>query len=683
MKLSDSIRNISGIGPKRAEAFGEHGITTIEELLDFYPRKYLNRKIMGSLQTETEEAVTVKAVAAKRGALRRIRRNMSLFVLPVVETLENGESVKGEIVWFNQPYLRDVFSENETYYFFGRVVIKNNRRQMYNPQFAHESKLEDFFILTPVYPKIEGVPGESLKKYMAAVFRQHLLIGDDLPACYRERYHLLPKEAALEKIHFPDTPQDVVEGKGRIKFEEALKINIGIMNSRALNGVSKISLDNFEALRRFTKGLPFELTASQLSVLDDIAGDMKKGIVMNRLVQGDVGSGKTIIAVACAYLMALNGYQTAYMAPTEILAGQHVANFRQYLEPYGICVELLTGSQKTKERNAVTKTIASGEAQVIIGTHALIQDSVDYYNLGLVITDEQHRFGVKQRGKLGLKGEMPHTLVMSATPIPRTLALILYGDLDVSYIDELPKGRKKIKTYFYNEKSYPKILSFMANEMDKGRQAFVICPFIEESEEMSEVKDIQSVFAEVKQFYGSRYRIACLYSRMSGEDKKQIIDAFNRCEIDLLVATSIIEVGIDVPNVSVITILSADRFGLSQLHQLRGRVGRGMHQSYCFLVSNSRNDQTIERMRVIVNNHSGKKIADEDYRLRGPGDYFGMKQHGFPEFKALNPYEDFDLISETKKVAKEIYHSGDKETMAYRARIIETFYKNLSEISMN
>ena len=404
---------------------------------------------------------------------------------------------------------------------------------------------------------------------------------------------------------------------------------------------------------------------------------------MNRLVQGDVGSGKTIIAVACAYLMALNGYQTAYMAPTEILAGQHVANFRQYLEPYGICVELLTGSQKTKERNAVTKTIASGEAQVIIGTHALIQDSVDYYNLGLVITDEQHRFGVKQRGKLGLKGEMPHTLVMSATPIPRTLALILYGDLDVSYIDELPKGRKKIKTYFYNEKSYPKILSFMANEMDKGRQAFVICPFIEESEEMSEVKDIQSVFAEVKQFYGSRYRIACLYSRMSGEDKKQIIDAFNRCEIDLLVATSIIEVGIDVPNVSVITILSADRFGLSQLHQLRGRVGRGMHQSYCFLVSNSRNDQTIERMRVIVNNHSGKKIADEDYRLRGPGDYFGMKQHGFPEFKALNPYEDFDLISETKKVAKEIYHSGDKETMAYRARIIETFYKNLSEISMN
>ena len=297
---------------------------------------------------------------------------------------------------------------------------------------------------------------------MGAVFKQHLLIKDDLPECYRERYHLLSKKDALKKIHFPDTPQDVAEGKGRIKFEEALKINIGIMNSRALNGISKISLDNFEAFRRFTKGLPFELTASQLKVLDDIVGDMKKGIIMNRLVQGDVGSGKTIIAVACAYLMALNGYQTAYMAPTEILASQHAANFRQYLESYGIHVELLTGSQKAKERNAVMETIASGEAQVIIGTHALIQDSVDYYNLGLVITDEQHRFGVKQRGKLSLKGETPHTLVMSATPIPRTLALILYGDLDVSYIDELPKGRKKIKTYFYNEKSYPKILNFMA-----------------------------------------------------------------------------------------------------------------------------------------------------------------------------------------------------------------------------
>lgn len=683
MKLANSVRELSGVGPKRAEALANNGIHTIEDLLDFYPQKYLNRKMMGSLLAETEEPISITAVILKKGTLRRIRRNMSLFVLPVVETLQNGKTVKGEIVWFNQPYLGNVFVENETYYFFGKVTVKNNKRQMFNPYFAHESKAEDFLKITPVYSKIEGVPPETLKKYITAVFATKIAVKDPLPDVLRQKYALLTRGDALKKIHFPDVEEDVLLGKKRIKFEEALKINVGIMNNRSLNGISKIILENIDILKRFIKGLPFELTNSQLDVLDEILSDLKKECVMNRLVQGDVGSGKTIIAVACAYLMALNGYQTAYMAPTEILANQHASNFKMYLEPYGIKVILLTGSQKNKERSVLLESILNGEAQVIIGTHALIQNSVDYYNLGLVITDEQHRFGVKQRGMLSLKGELPHTLVMSATPIPRTLALILYGDLDVSYIEELPKGRKKIKTYFYSEKYYTKILDFMAAEINKGRQAFLICPFIEESEEMEDVKDIQTVLKEVKKYYKKQFSIQCLYSRMPTDEKKEIIEAFNDRKIDLLVATSIIEVGIDVPNVSVITILSAERFGLSQLHQLRGRVGRGVHQSYCFLMSNARSEKTIERMRVIVNNHSGKKIADEDYRLRGPGDYFGYNQHGFPEFKALDPYEDFDLIKETKKVAKEIYASKEEAMIVYRAWMIDSFYENLREISMN
>ncbi|MEF9918869.1 MAG: ATP-dependent DNA helicase RecG [Eubacterium sp.] len=683
MKLTDSIREISGIGPKRAEAFAEHGIRTIGDLLDFYPRKYLDRTVLGSLAFETKELVTLKVTVVKKGVLRRIRSNMTLFVLQIEELKEDGRVIKGEAVWFNQPYLRDVFGENETYYLFGKVTVKNKRHQIYNPQFAHESKLEDFFKIAPIYSKIEGVPNETLKKYMMSVFKNNWVDQDDLPERYLKKYNLLPKLEALKKIHFPESEEDVQTGRLKIKFEEALKINMGILNNRVVNGTSKIILEHYNVLRPFIKNLPFELTKSQLSVIDDIIDDLQKEIVINRLVQGDVGSGKTIIAVICAYLMALNGYQTAYMAPTEILAEQHAKNFRNYLEPYGIQVSLLTGSLKGKKRAEISKTIKNGEAQVIIGTHALIQDSIDYYNLGLVITDEQHRFGVKQRGKFSLKGEMPHTLVMSATPIPRTLALVLYGDLDVSYIDELPKGRKKIKTYFYNEKAYPKILNFMAGEMKKGHQAFLICPFIEESEEMSDVNDIQSVFEIIQKTYGQQFKIECLYSRMLSEDKKRIIADFNACKIDLLVATSIIEVGIDVPNVSVITILSAERFGLSQLHQLRGRVGRGKNQAYCFLVSNSRNDQTIERMRVIVNHHSGKLIADEDYRLRGPGDYFGLKQHGFPEFKTLNPYEDFDLIMETKKVAQEIYDSGEEELMVYKAKITASFYEDVMEISLN
>ncbi|MDO4287680.1 MAG: ATP-dependent DNA helicase RecG [Eubacterium sp.] len=683
MALTDPIQKLRGIGPKRAKAFQEKGLSTLGDLLSFYPKKYLNRKIMGSLESSTETAVTVAAVCLKAGTFRRIRRNMALFVLPVEEIRDDGKRVRGEMLWFNQPYLKGAFVPGETYYFYGKIAVKNGRRQMYNPQFAPEDRLADFFVLTPVYGKIEGMPPETLKKTIARAVSEAGDIEDAMPQRYLKTYDLPDMKEALTLIHCPETEADVDRGKRRIKFEEALGINLGILNNRNVAGLSEVIIDDTGILERFISGLPFELTEGQRSVLADIVADLKDRRVMNRLVQGDVGSGKTIVAVACAFLLAMNGYQSAYMAPTEILAAQHAENFSRFLAPYGIQVALLTGSLKAKEKATTLGAIKSGDAQVVIGTHALIQDGVDYYNLGMVITDEQHRFGVKQRGRLERKGELPHTLVMSATPIPRTLALIFYGDLDVSYIDELPRGRKKIKTYFYGEKYLDKILDFTAKEMAAGRQAFVICPFIEPSEEMSEVRSIQEVYQEVKGALGKQFRVAYLHGKLPSEEKQQIIEAFNAHNLDLLVATSIIEVGIDVPNVSVITILSADRFGLSQLHQLRGRVGRGQHQSYCFLVSNARGETTIERMKVIVNNHNGRKIADEDYRLRGPGDYFGARQHGFPEFKALNPYEDFDLIAETKKLAAELFDSGEAQLVTYRQQLLGEFYKSLSEISMN
>ncbi|SDY32911.1 ATP-dependent DNA helicase RecG [Eubacterium barkeri] len=682
MAIKDPVRTIPGVGPKREAALKAFGVESVGDLLGIFPRKYLDRSETGTLLTETAQCVTVTAVVAKKGTVRRIRRSLSLFVLPIEEILSGGQVVRGEAVWFNQPWLAEHFAVDKVYHFYSRVTVKKGRHVLYSPQFVRADQPGDFFELTPVYPKVEGIPPETFKKYIQKALEGDLGIEDSLPQNYRDQFDLPGMAEVVKMLHHPKCLEEVARGQRRIKFDEALKINLGILSNRVSLGPSKIQIHNFGQLGRFERGLPFELTSGQVGVLSDIIGDFREGKTINRLVQGDVGSGKTVIAVACAYLMGLSGYQTAYMAPTEILAAQHARNFEAYLKPYGITVALITGSMKPAERREVLEGVASGEVQVVIGTHALIQDSVDYYNLGMVITDEQHRFGVRQRGKLGLKGHQPHTLVMSATPIPRTLSLVLYGDLDISTIDEMPSGRKKIKTYFYGEKALPKILNFMADEMDKGYQALMICPFIEEAEGLEDVKDIERVYPEMEKHFRGRYSVGCLHGKMSDADKKRIIGDYNAGELKLLVATSIVEVGIDVRGISVITILSADRFGLSQLHQLRGRAGRGDQQAYCFLVSNVRGEKTIERMKAVVCHTNGQKIAEEDYRLRGPGDYFGCRQHGFPSTKALDPYEDLELIAQTREIAKEILDAKDAQTMSLRSRIIEDFYQSV-EITMN
>ncbi|MBC3795482.1 ATP-dependent DNA helicase RecG [Acetobacterium tundrae] len=677
MKWEDSLINIKGVGPKRKEALEKHGIKTIGDLLSFYPRKYIDRNVLGSTDNISEESeVSIRAQVLNKGRVQRIRGNLSIFTLSLL-----WEDKKIAAVFFNQPYLKNTLHEYQEYFFYGKIKTAGAMMKIMNPQFVAVENPGSFFELTPVYSHISGIPNNTIHKILTQIFSDDLEIADHLPESIRRSEKLLDLKAALKAIHFPKRADEVLRGIERLKFNEALKINIGIISNSWGKKVSDISITSFEGINILMNNLPYELTKSQRAVIDDMMADIKSGQVMNRLVQGDVGSGKTVIAIIAACLMAQNGYQTAYMAPTEILAQQHGRNFKELLVNMGISVEVVTGSIKAKEKKEILDRVAKGAVSIIIGTHALIQESLEYYNLGMVITDEQHRFGVKQRSQLALKGNQPHTMVMSATPIPRTLSLILYGDLSVSYIDELPKGRKPIKTYCYDEASLHKIVAFLEDEIVKGRQSFVICPFIEASEEMEEVRDTETVYNELQKKMNPKYQIGCLHGRLKNDDKESIIKAFNQGEIDCLVATSIIEVGIDVPNVSAMVILSADRFGLSQLHQLRGRVGRGKHQSYCFLVTNSKSKETLSRMKVIVNNSSGKKIADEDFRLRGPGDYFGFKQHGLPKFGLLNPMEELALIEKTKIIADMIFQSNEKEMMNFRNEVLQSFYQDIEEVS--
>lgn len=679
MKWEDSLGQIKGVGPKRKEILESAGIKTIGNLLSCYPRKYLDRNVLGTPgEFSEDQEISIKATVLDSGRVQRIRGNLSILTVPLL-----WEEKKVSAVFFNQPYLKSSFIENEDYYFYGKIKKAYGGTKITNPQFVRANNPGNFFELTPLYKSIQGLPKNVLPKMLSQIFTDDLDLPDPMPEQIRLAERLLDLKSALKVIHFPQNAEDVLQGIERLKFNEALKINMGILSNSFDKRYSDIEVNLFSGLEPFISSLPYDLTTSQQSVINDMIADLKSGQVMNRLVQGDVGSGKTVIAIIAACLMAQNGYQTAYMAPTEILAQQHGRSFKELLKNTRISVEVITGSLKAKEKREIIERVSKGEVSVIIGTHALIQDAVDYYNLGLVITDEQHRFGVKQRSRLSLKGNQPHNMVMSATPIPRTLALILYGDLSVSYIDELPKGRKPIKTYCYNEASFHKILKFLQDEMAKGRQTFVICPFIEASEELDEVRDTESVYLELLQKIDARYQVACLHGRLKNDDKEAIVQSFNQGEIHCLVATSIIEVGIDVPNVSTMVILSAERFGLSQLHQLRGRVGRGIHQSFCFLVTNSKSEETISRMKVIVNNTSGRKIADEDFRLRGPGDYFGFKQHGLPRLGLLNPMEELALISRTKKIAEVVFASNDEKMMTFRNEVLKSFYLDIEEVSFN
>ena len=647
-ELSTSVRYIKGIGEQRAKSLEKLRIFTLRDLISYFPRDYEDRRTFRKIRDlEPGETACVTAMAAASPTLNRVRKGMELVKLRAVD--ETGAL---DVTFFNQTYMRDHIQAGEHYTFFGKAEVQGSRRTMVNPLVERENSRTMTGRIMPVYPLTAGISQltmtRSVEQGLAAC---RDLLPDPLPDEVRRDHQLCHTGYAYDQIHFPDDENTLAIARRRLAFEELFLLAIGMqVLSRRREELSCAPLRDLD-LTAFYGSLPFSLTGAQQRAVDEILADLASGRPMNRLVQGDVGSGKTMVAAAAMVCAARSGRQTALMAPTEILAEQHYKGLAPLLEGLGIPCALLTGAARAKERRAVLEGLESGRLQAVIGTHALISPDVTYRDLGLVVTDEQHRFGVGQRSALSAKGERPHLLVMSATPIPRTLALMIYGDLDVSVIDELPPGRQRIDTFAVTGAYRPRIYKFLAREIAAGRQAYMICSMVEENgaDDRKAVTEYARVLQE--QVF-PQLRVACVHGRMKGREKEAVMAAFAGGEADILVSTTVVEVGVDVPNATVMVIEDADRFGLSQLHQLRGRVGRGKHKSYCVLITDNRSEETLARMRVMAQTGDGFRIAEEDLRLRGPGDFFGRRQHGLPALKVADLSWDMALLKEAQQAAR-------------------------------
>ena len=647
-ELSTSVRYIKGIGEQRAKSLEKLRIFTLRDLISYFPRDYEDRRTFRKIRDlEPGETACVTAMAAASPTLNRVRKGMELVKVRAVD--ETGAL---DVTFFNQTYMRDHIRAGEQYTFFGKAEVQGSRRTMVNPLVERENSRTMTGRIMPVYPLTAGISQltmtRSVEQGLAAC---RDLLPDPLPDEVRRDHQLCHTGYAYDQIHFPDDENTLAIARRRLAFEELFLLAIGMqVLSRRREELSCVPLRDLD-LTAFYGSLPFSLTGAQQRAVDEILADLASGRPMNRLVQGDVGSGKTMVAAAAMVCAARSGRQTALMAPTEILAEQHYKGLAPLLEGLGIPCALLTGAARAKERRAVLEGLESGRLQAVIGTHALISPDVTYRDLGLVVTDEQHRFGVGQRSALSAKGERPHLLVMSATPIPRTLALMIYGDLDVSVIDELPPGRQRIDTFAVTGAYRPRIYKFLAREIAAGRQAYMICSMVEENgaDDRKAVTEYARVLQE--QVF-PQLRVACVHGRMKGREKEAVMTAFAGGEADILVSTTVVEVGVDVPNATVMVIEDADRFGLSQLHQLRGRVGRGKHKSYCVLITDNRSEETLARMRVMAQTGDGFRIAEEDLRLRGPGDFFGRRQHGLPALKVADLSWDMALLKEAQQAAR-------------------------------
>ncbi len=647
-ELSTSVRYIKGIGEQRAKSLEKLRIFTLRDLISYFPRDYEDRRTFRKIRDlEPGETACVAAMAAAPPTLNRVRKGMELVKVRAVD--ETGAL---DVTFFNQTYMRDHIRAGEQYTFFGKAEVQGSRRTMVNPLVERENSRTMTGRIMPVYPLTAGISQltmtRSVEQGLAAC---RDLLPDPLPDEVRRDHQLCHTGYAYDQIHFPDDENTLAIARRRLAFEELFLLAIGMqVLSRRREELSCAPLRDLD-LTAFYGSLPFSLTGAQQRAVDEILADLASGRPMNRLVQGDVGSGKTMVAAAAMVCAARSGRQTALMAPTEILAEQHYKGLAPLLEGLGIPCALLTGAARAKERRAVQEGLESGRLQAVIGTHALISPDVTYRDLGLVVTDEQHRFGVGQRSALSAKGERPHLLVMSATPIPRTLALMIYGDLDVSVIDELPPGRQRIDTFAVTGAYRPRIYKFLAREIAAGRQAYMICSMVEENgaDDRKAVTEYARVLQE--QVF-PQLRVACVHGRMKGREKEAVMAAFAGGEADILVSTTVVEVGVDVPNATVMVIEDADRFGLSQLHQLRGRVGRGKHKSYCVLITDNRSEETLARMRVMAQTGDGFRIAEEDLRLRGPGDFFGRRQHGLPALKVADLSWDMALLKEAQQAAR-------------------------------
>lgn len=680
-KLSDPITMLKGVGEVRAKQLAQLNIFTLRDLICHFPRGYEDRtKLVPIEKLEPDVPACFRAMVMNTPRTSHIRKGLDLTKVQVADS-----TGRLNVTFFNSRFAAQQLEYGREYIFYGAVSGDFIGYSMTNPVFeAPESQPVTTRRILPIYPLTAGLTNAALLRLVQQALAVCGLPEEILPAEVREKYGILPAERAYFAIHEPNSMAEAELAKKRMIFEEFFVFSAGLALMRAARKEKKAEPYTDFDMVPFYDSLPFTLTGAQSRAVGEILEDFRRGIPMNRLVQGDVGSGKTMVAAAAAYCAARNGAQTALMAPTEILAEQHFASLSALFVPLGVSVALLTGSMTGKQKKDVRERIAAGEVQVVIGTHALLSESTRFDNLGLVITDEQHRFGVGQRSRLSAKGEDPHLLVMSATPIPRTLALILYGDLDVSILDELPPGREPVDTFLVGESYRPRINAFIRKQVAGGHQCFVVCPAVEENEELG-IK-AASVWAEtLQQTVFPDLRIALLHGQMKGAEKEAAMASFARGEADVMVATTVIEVGVDVPNATLIVIEDADRFGLGQLHQLRGRVGRGKAKSYCILTTHNRNPETLQRLKALCKTTDGFKIAEEDLRLRGPGDFFGSRQSGLPAFRVADLGCDLAAMKDAQQASADwidAYGASDTpEAKALRQRIGDLFAR--SEGTMN
>ncbi|MBE6979949.1 MAG: ATP-dependent DNA helicase RecG [Ruminococcaceae bacterium] len=680
-RLTDPITMLKGIGPSKAKQFANLNIFTLGDLICHFPRGYEDRtRLVPIEKLEPDVPACFRAMVMNTPKTAHIRKGLDITRVQVADT-----SGRLNLTFFNSKYVSDQLQYGKEYIFYGAVSGDFIGYNMTNPAFeALDSVPVTTRRVLPVYPLTAGLSNAAVLKAV----RQALAVCDApaeiIPEEVRRQYGILGAERAYYAIHEPSSMAEAELAKKRLIFEEFFVFSAGLSLMRASRAEKKTeSYANLD-LTPFRASLPFTLTGAQNRAIDEILADFRKGAPMNRLVQGDVGSGKTMVAAAAAFAAIQNGRQAALMAPTEILAEQHYESLGKLFAPLGLRTVLLTGSMTVKEKRLVREAIASGEADLAVGTHALLSEATQFENLGLVITDEQHRFGVSQRAKLSAKGNDPHLLVMSATPIPRTLALLMYGDLDVSILDELPPGREPVDTFLVGESYRARINAFIRKQVAGGHQCFVVCPAVEENEELG-IK-AATVWAEtLQQTVFPDLRIALLHGQMKGAEKEEAMAAFARGEADVMVATTVIEVGVDVPNATLMVIEDADRFGLSQLHQLRGRVGRGKAKSYCILTSHNKNQETLQRLKALCKTTDGFRIAEEDLKLRGPGDFFGSRQSGLPTFRVANLSYDLQTLKDAQAAsAAWIDSSGTSErpeAVALRQRIGELFTR--AEGTMN
>lgn len=647
--LERSVVYVKGVGPKRAELFEKVGVSTVYDLLQYCPRDYIDLSAPCEIKNaQGEDPLVIRARVVKKMPPARIRKGLT-----VCKAVFTDDTDDITVTLYNQEYLFASLKEGEDYILYGKVAGNMVRREMNSPMVFSAASPD---LILPVYPLTEGLSQNIIRKAVRGAL--DLVLGeveDIMPQYVRDSCRMCSLACAWENIHFPKSLYGAHEARRRLIFDELLIHSLAIAYQRQNEDSDSNYIMQAQPLEEFTSALPFTLTKTQLRSLNDCTVAMRGAHRMNRLIQGDVGCGKTVVAAGAAWFAYKNGYQSCVMAPTEILAAQHYKTFKSLLEPLGVRVALLTGSLTPKNKRVLKEQIAAGEFDVIVGTHALFSESTHFSDLALVITDEQHRFGVEQRAALSAKGRNPHRLVMSATPIPRTLALILYGDLDISVINELPAGRKPISTYAVTGKMRERAFGFVKKQLEMGRQGYVVCPMIDESE--SDLNDVTSYSQKLAQGAFADYKVGLLHGRMSAAEKEEVMNGFKRGEIDLLVATTVVEVGVDVPNASVMVIENADRFGLSQLHQLRGRVGRGEWESFFILITDNTSPECVQRMKIISKTSDGFKIAEEDLKLRGPGDFFGTHQHGLPAFKLADLTRDMQLLQTAQQMSKSIIES--------------------------